>query len=164
MNIRTNRAANDLGIHPLNLLIHLFPLTQNLKASWPDVDDGFIKTLEQTGKVRRPNPAKAAPPTVAKPGDKIKESLVPRPKLLTDLSDDALRVIEKLWRKKRWGSAIVSLRTLGNNYCRDVADLEQVVDDLVIKGILLRESRHGAVSLNPSRHDEIDEIAAEVVK
>ncbi|MFI5399074.1 MAG: hypothetical protein ACHQ9S_26380, partial [Candidatus Binatia bacterium] len=67
--------------------------------------------------------------------------------------------MDKLERHDKWGGTSVSLRTLRNNYCQGLRDLDEAVHALVDEGLLLQgDEREGPFSLNPARKGEIERI------
>jgi ppGpp synthetase/RelA/SpoT-type nucleotidyltranferase len=73
------------------------------------------------------------------------------------LSGDARRVLHTLHRKKFWGRNTVSHDTLRNHYCKSVQDFGGAIAELSGLGLLMETSRNGALSLNPSKHEDVQQ-------
>lgn len=71
------------------------------------------------------------------------------------LSGDARRVLHTLYRKKFWGRNTVSYDTLKNHYCKSVQDFCAAITELSERGLLMESSKNGALSLQPSKHEDI---------
>lgn len=152
MKIKTSEAASRLGIHPLNLLLKLFPMVGSIEDCWPDLDEGYVDTIRTLGEgAQRPTSQPAArlpePPPEQPPADP-----------LAGIDRGSVRVLEKLWRKDRWGGRAVAWETLHNHYCQDVDNLEEAVEELVQRGLVIKPEKHGPFSLDPSRKGEIERI------
>ena len=76
------------------------------------------------------------------------------------LSPDTRKVLEKLWREKRWGkSKRVSNETLKNHYCQDVRDISMAIEELRRLDFLFQPtSLKGSYSLNPNMKAEIERL------
>ena len=152
MEIKTSEAASRLGIHPLNLLLKLFPMVGSIDDCWPGLEEGYVDTIRTLGDGgQRPTSQPAAP----LPGPTPEQ---PPADPLAGLDRGCVRVLEKLWRKDRWGGRAVAWETLHNHYCQDVDNLEEAIEDLVKRGLLLNHSRHGPFSLDPGRKGDIERI------
>lgn len=146
----THEAAKSLGIHPANLVLYLTYLGAPFQDCWPSVDDGWIETLRQTHKT-----------LVNKTNQELPHQHSPLPstaKTKYDLSKSALKILDKLHRKKDWGSHTVSWRTIHNDYCPKVPNLEDAVEELLRLNLLLGSSINDPLSLNPAMKKQIEEF------
>ncbi len=71
------------------------------------------------------------------------------------LPTEARRVLHTLYRKKFWGRNTVSYATLRNHYCKNVRDFDAAIAELERLGLVEKSSRSGAVSMHPSKHEEV---------
>lgn len=151
--LRTSEAARALGLHTLDFVARLHGMVGSWSECWPEVDDGYVETLRilldrpRAKRVQDPGSPPAQP--AARGDDPCPHSI----------GDHAARLIEKMWRKGRWGDMRVSHDTIHVHMMRDIDDSEEVLDDLVRRGILMAEGRRGSFALNPGRKTEIDAIA-----
>lgn len=160
MKLSLHDAASRLGIHPAEFALEIATLTEALVDFWPEVDEGMVQTIEvmrdkRVGK--RPawrHDANAAAVTTSEVGTHYQPPV----------SESAGRVIEKLSRKRHWGNHFVSFATLSNHHCQHVENLDQAVEELVNKGLLIRDSRSNAYALNTQCKSEIDAIADYMIK
>lgn len=152
MKIKTTEAAQSLGIHPSHLLLHVARLDSTLTFQdiWPEIDDGFVETVSVSGGRKRDHHS-PADQTAKKPGD------VPAQ---IDLSKNALRALDKLWRQNKWGDAFVPLDALAHQAHLSVSETQDVVSELKKRGFLAHDAvGRNTVSLNPGRKKEIERIA-----
>jgi hypothetical protein len=157
MKLSLHDAASRLGIHPAEFALEIATLTEALEDFWPEVDEGTVKTIEVLRDQRLgKHPAWRHDPDAA---------AVTTSEVGTDyrlpVSESAGRVVEKLWRKNRWGKLSVSFDTLNKHY--HVENLDQAVEELVNKGLLIRD-RGNAYALNTQYKGEIDAIAEYMIK
>jgi hypothetical protein len=146
----THRAAKELGIHPANLIFYLSTLSAPFEDCWPQIDDAWLQTLIQTHRELF-NPA-----TIH-----LNKSAANNPILQTGrspISESALKILDKLHRKRHWGKHTISWRTLHNDYCPSVPNLKDAVRELQESHLLLGTSVDDPLSLNPSKTKEIDEL------
>lgn len=151
MKIPTSEAAKRLGTHPANIVLHLSEMVGDLTDSWPELEEGLVETLRAL-KFKQ----EIQPPTPI-PGPPVRERTVEE----APRSRTQMKVLDKLERHDKWGGTSVSLRTLRNNYCQGLGDLDEAVHALVDDGLLLGgDGRNGPFSLNPARKGEIERIVA----
>lgn len=120
--ISTSDAARRLRDHPANVVRDVSEMVTGLDDCWPELDEGFVDTLKTLRGVHRPEQidehTKGAEPAIA-----------PAPKLRR--SSAALKVLDKLERKDKWGGNAIGWDTLRNHYCHGVGGLDDAVDELV---------------------------------
>jgi len=130
----------------------------SLEDCWPDVDDGYVETLLTL------RPQKDYPRDQG--GGSIESARRPEQKSELSrlgLTESAARVLDKLERQDRWGVNKVSFDTLRNHYCRNIADIDKVLEILCQQQLLLsHEGRRGPFSLNPAKKSEVEMIVKEV--
>lgn len=146
----THEAAKSLGIHPTNLVLYLTYLGAPFEDCWPSVDDGWIDTLRQTYKILA-NKSDQQLPHHHSP-------VLSTSKTKHDLSESALKILDKLHRKKDWGSHTVSWRTIHNDYCPKVPNLEDALEELQKLNLVVGSSINDPLSLNPAMKKQIDEL------
>jgi hypothetical protein len=147
--IATSEAARLLRDHPANVVRSLSEMVSSLQDCWPEVDEGFVDTLRTLRREVPPGPSNQA---VAPPSPTLPVT-IPTPVS----SETALRILDKLERKDKWGGNAIGWDTLRNHYCQGLRDLDDAVDELVEEGLLLSgANRRGPYSLNPARKGEID--------
>ena len=76
------------------------------------------------------------------------------------LSIDERRIVSALYTRKFWGGRTMSLSTIKNHLCEGIGDFDSVVEGLIRKGLLIRGSNVGPVSLNVDKKVEIDKLMA----
>jgi hypothetical protein len=157
--IPLHEAARQLGVHPLNLLLRVQKYVGSLEDCWPNVADGYLETLKAMRNDRRGEHIASTPVQVTKSSPAPSTT-----RRVVALSAGASRVIEKLWRKDRWGDMSVSLPSI-QKMCQDVSDVEDAVEELVRLGLVnAGESKRGPFSLVSARKADIEAIAREIIK
>jgi len=150
--ISTSDAARRLRDHPANLVRELCEMVGSLDDCWPELEHGFVETLEKL-----------------RGGAKEAKSLESRKAVTHEQREQkprrspaSMKILDKLARKDKWGGNAVGWDTLRNHYCRGERDLDDAVDQLVEDGLLLAGENHdGPYSLNPARKGEIEELVGE---
>jgi hypothetical protein len=152
MKIRTSEAATNLAIHPSHLLLHVAELDPSLRFEdvWPEIDEGWVESVSASGGHRR------APVPLQQ------QALANHPMASSRLSNNAVRVVDKLWRQGKWGRVSVAFEALMNLAHVSKRDLEDVLVELRSEGIL--DPDHdgtgvGKISLNSGRREFIERIA-----
>jgi hypothetical protein len=151
-----HEAARELGVHPLNFLLRLYPLVGSLDECWPDVDQGYLDTARAIWPSRRVS----TPPIQPKPEERVARD---QRQIPLGLSRGAARVIEKLWRKDRWGDLGVAYASL-RHMCQDVQDLDDAIEEVLEANLLPTETKKGPFSLNPSRKGDIEAVANAIIE
>ena len=151
--MRTSEAARELGLSPLDLLLHIQPLLPDKSDFWPDIDAGFIESLvamepKLREKVER---AREAPTATATTGQQAPEAQSP-------LSESARLILRKLRSKDNWGKNTVGWDTLHNHYCRGVPDFAEAMEQLLELDLVRADSKRGPFSLNPSQKGTIERL------
>jgi hypothetical protein len=152
MTTRTSEAARRLGIHPSHIFQHVAELGAELTFAdvWPLIDEDWVETVSAFG--HRVVPPTAAPSAAAAAG------AVRTP--THGLSDEAVRVLDKLSRHKKWGNVFVAFDALQNLTRLPKRDLEEAVAELRRRGLLDHDgSGRGTISLNSGKRNEIETIA-----
>lgn len=151
MKVRTAEAARKLGLSVPAFLDAAAGLMADLHEAWPEVDDGYIGTMQQLyglAAQEREGEETEAPPV--RPTGPPPVSQVDRAKL---------RILDKLERADRWGGNAVSFDTLRNHYCQGVEGfdeaLEELLDDDLVRVVEKGSKRKGPFSLNPARKGAI---------
>ena len=133
-------------------LSNIYPLVGNLGDCYPELDNGLVETVKQLGaQYHKDSESTAAPPTAP-----IK---VVEPTIGIELSAGAQKVVEKLWRGDYWGKKAISRDFLRNHLCRNVKDLEDVLEVLIGKELLLAQGKDGPFSLNLKLKSNIEAVA-----
>jgi hypothetical protein len=152
--MKTRDAAASLNLHPFEFICRLHGLVGSWSECWPEVPDGYVETLRamRSGPPTRPERAGSrggrAPATTGLP---------PCPH---GVSDEGAFVLEKLFRKDRWGKMGFKYDTIHTHICAGIDDLEEVLAELVRLGFLrARGGRRGEFSLVADRKFAIEAIA-----
>ena len=151
MIIKLQEASRQLAIHPLNLLLKIYPMVGNLGDCYPELDNGLVETVKELGVQHHRDSGRPVAPTTAP----IKAA---EPTGEVELSAGAQKVIEKLWRGDHWGRMAVSRASL-NHLCRNVSDLESVLEELIKKKVVLTQTKQGPFSLNTKFKSSIESVA-----
>jgi hypothetical protein len=152
----THEAAKSLGLHPANLVLYLSCLGAPFEDCWPEVDEGWLETLRGTywhlfEEKQKMHGAEQSPDLHGTAAKK-------------EVSVSAMKVLDKLQRKKHWGTHTISWDTLHNHYCSGLHDLEDAVNDLQKRELLLGSGIEDRLSLNPAKKREIDLLVEEFRK
>jgi hypothetical protein len=151
-----SQAAASLSIHPLNLLRYLAEIQAPFEEVWPEVDDAWIETVRGQDREHFGSISRVEQPNAVDRDD--------RPERRNNrLSDEAARILEKMWRQRRWGDLGVSLDTVRKHYSQVGSDADSAVRELVDLGLIVGDGPRGPFSLNPSKKAEIERIAAALV-
>lgn len=155
MKIPTSDAARKLGIHPASFVLYVSEMVGDLSDCWPEVEEGFIETIRAL-KFTEDRPA--SPDAVQPDAERHEERFAKR------RPQAELRLLDKMERHDKWGGSSVSRRTLHNNYCQGVHDLDDAIDALVGEGLLIRGNQRDTFSLNPARKGDIQQAVADARK
>ncbi len=152
--IPLHEAARRLGAHPLTVAFRLASLTDDFADCWPDVEDGYVETLKSMSGtlVVAPHPEPAPRPAAAIAAPSSQNRTL-------SLGTTAVFVVEKLYRKNRWGKFSVSYTSL-RHMCHNPKDLNKAIDELRRADLLIVEGHDKAFSLDPGRKGDIEAIAA----
>ena len=151
MKMKTAEAAKSLGIHPAQLFLCIAELDSSLTFSdvWPVIDTNWVEAVRVSkGYAHAAISAKiAGSPEIARPG------------LVPSLSENAIRILDKLYRKRKFGKASVTLEALKNLTHIPENDLDNAMAELRKGGFLDTEGRRpGVYSLHSAKTKEIVEI------
>jgi ppGpp synthetase/RelA/SpoT-type nucleotidyltranferase len=72
-----------------------------------------------------------------------------------EIDERARTVLQCLIRRGNWNAKKISFDTLKNHYCRDIEDIEEVVNILERMGFIIKSSNNSC-SLNMKKRDEIE--------
>jgi len=159
MRIPTADAAKKLGLDVPAFLDAAARLMADLGEAWPEIDDGYVETMQQLYGLGVPGPEDERE-------EPVSSDIVAPP--VSRLRRARLRILDKLERSDRWGGNTVSVDTLRNHYCQglDAFDeaLEQLIDDDLVLIAEKGSKRKGPFSLNPARKGAIEKEVAETRK
>ncbi|HLI61973.1 MAG TPA: hypothetical protein VKV05_01140 [Terriglobales bacterium] len=146
MKLLLSEAARSLGVHPLNLLLYLGELEGlQFDEIWPDVDESWIQCIKEIHhgefELRQD----------------LDHSRAAGACLSPDLGDEAMVVIEKLWRHNKWGVARVSIEGMQNITHLGSNELKAAVEQLRDAGLLLSPSED-TYSLNSAKKGEVEAL------
>jgi hypothetical protein len=151
----THEVAREFGLHPANFLLYLAEMRVQFDEAWPTIDDAWIETFRAQDWNKWGNKPK---------GVDLKESeeviSVESQRTPLSVDPDSLLIVEKLWRKNKWGSVCVTFEALQNLTHLASDKLQSAVHRLREGEILLTEGARGPYSLNPARKGDIEHIAA----
>lgn len=150
MKIRTSQAAGRVGVDPAQLLLRLAELDSSLAFDdvWPEIDEAWLETLLSLDGHRGVRQGEA-------PAKPERQTSVRR----IDLSDGAMRVVDKLKRQGKWGDASVSFEALQNLTRVPGHELKGALAELRKKGLLDRDGTgRGDISLNSGERNQIERI------
>jgi len=149
MKVRTSTAAAQLDIHPSHLLQHVAELDKSLcfEDVWPEIEQDLVETISVSKEHRRTHNISE----ISDRGPAINKY---------DLSDAAIRILDKLFRQNKWGDVYVNFEALGKLTHLSSHDLRHAITELGRKRFLDHDGTgRGTVSLDPARHKEIELIA-----
>lgn len=151
MKISTAEAAAKLGMHPSLLLFFLKEFGPSLQFEdiWPDVDSAWIETIAVSKGI-----------STAKGESLLKSpTTVEKKERSIGLSDDAIRVIDKLRRHGNWGHISVPIDALTKLTHLSSRELNLAIDELRKHGFLDHQGEgKGTISLNSAKTQEIESI------
>lgn len=158
MKVRTAEAARKLGLSVPAFLDAAAGLMADLQEAWPEVDDGYVETMQQLyGLAAQEREGEETETPPMRPVGPPAVSQVDRAKL---------RILDKLERADRWGGNAVSLETLRNHYCQGVEGFDEALDKLLDDDLVMiaerGSKRKGPFSLNPARKGVIQKELARV--
>lgn len=156
MKLRTDEAARQLGMHPANLLLYLVELGAPLEEVWPDLEGDWLQAIRSKHWERF---GQTADLQASGEGTGVET-----PHRTLGVSEDASLVIEKLWRKQKWGAVSVSVDSLKRLTHLSPERLGDAIKELCAKGLLTGDPGLGPWSLNPGQKREVDAIAQLVVR
>lgn len=149
MKTNTTAAAQSLEMHPAQLLLHVAQLDTSLTIEdiWPEVDDAWIETIRaQDWDKFKHDPAR----------ENTQSALQQQSQPQLALSQDAIRVLDKLRRQGKWSTVAVSLEALAKLTHLSAQTLRAAVAELRSEGLLDHDgSGHGTVSLSSAKNKEI---------
>ena len=151
MKISTIEAARKLKIHPGILFLFVSELapTVQFEDLWPEIDDGWVATIERSKGISFPRPS----------GQVSVPALKPVEQKPAALSEPARKIVDKLRRHKHWGHASLPIEALLKITHLSSKEVEEAIDELKGKHILDHAGgSRGVVSLDPAKKEEIESI------
>lgn len=145
--------AAEFSLHPANLLLYLRGVGCPVHDAWQGVDEKWLDVIR--AKYRDELQKSRYAPAVQRldPARSVAEPLVRR-----ELSLDALFILEKLDRNRKWGVAQVNIAGL-QHLCHIPGDRVRSAVSELLRADLLSGEAKGPISLNPSRKVEIRNLA-----
>lgn len=135
--------AKTFNLPPATLILYLSSLGAPIDDCWPEVDDIWLDTLRSRYSKHL----------------EVKDiSSTPIQQNQVDISQDAIKLIDKLYRKDYWGNHTISWDSLRNHLMPNVSNLKEIVDELINKGYTRATSFHAPLSLNPDRKMGIESL------
>lgn len=150
MKTPTVEAARTLGLHPVRLLLYLAEVgVPSFEEFWPEIEDSWVEAIRRAHwdhlGPKRPNYTSDTSQASASRGTD------------PDLGETAGMVLDKLWRKKKWGVARVTIEALVKMIHRPSVDVETALEELKARRLVLRHDDQ--YSLDSSRTAEVERIA-----
>jgi hypothetical protein len=156
MRIPTSDAGRQLGLDVPAFLDAAARLLSDLTEAWPEIDTGYVETMQQLYGL--------SPPGLADEQDATTPTVTVMPPI-SPCERARLRILDKLERADRWGGNAVSFDTLRNHYCQAIDAFDEALEQLIDSELVLvaerGNRRRGPFSLNPARKGVIEkELAA----
>jgi len=139
-------------LHPVNLLLWLAEVGYEFDDVWPVIDESWIEAIRARDWNRFAQPQQRDANTV----DVLAQS-EEAPDL--GVGYEAGLLVEKLWRKGKWGNVYVSTESIQKMTHLDSRKIEAAIQELLRKGLLIEQERSGAYSLDSGKQHEIERIA-----
>lgn len=153
-----HEAAKTIGVHPSELLMQLSVLGAPFNACWPAVDEEWFETVRHLVShdfSHQTTDATAELQTKESISEKFCE---------TCISNNAIHVLEKLWRKKLWGDCYASPTSVSRMADLQMSDYKEAVKELDSQGfIMIYKEKHNAISLKPQMKAQIEKIMREFI-
>lgn len=143
MKIPLLKAANKLGMHPIEVVVILAPLVNSFSDLYPNLDEGLIQTLEKL--LHHPQTKQPELPR------KLEE--------LPQLTGVEKACLEKLARKKIWRHKTISEDVLKKSFLRNSNAPDKSIEKLVKLGLVVSHGKH-RYSLNPQRKGIIEKASS----
>ncbi|MCX7014258.1 MAG: hypothetical protein NTW86_17185 [Candidatus Sumerlaeota bacterium] len=158
MTISTAEAARRLGVSVAEFLDAVVDLVGDLSDAWPQIDEGYVATVQQVRGILPLDKTSGQPQGPAERDDgAVSEEMVEE---LSPVQEAKLRILDKLERAGRWGGNAVSWDTLRNHYCHGVEGLEEGLKVLIDEDLVVVAERgtvrKGPFSLNPGEKGAIE--------
>lgn len=146
MKTSINIAASRLGWHPSELIFRMGVLGAEFTNCFPGVDESWLETVTSLKR-----------DTYSIAGSLPSRGGSPQP-IPDTLSDPALRILDKLERKKHYGSKCVQMETIRVHLCPGIDNFPAHIAQLMEMDILINNGDRDLVSLNPSKSGLISAI------
>lgn len=143
MKINFYKAAEELKISPLALMLELAPQVKPFENIFPELDSGFVESIKQ----------KHGEQFFEKEKKKKDDVKINIPKL----SKSAIKIILHLERHSYWGSHYVPKEEI-NKRCKGIENINDVVNELHQDNFVKLHKGNKTVSLNPSKKKIINLI------
>lgn len=75
--------------------------------------------------------------------------------MTSHIDPDARKILQRLSQRDNWGQNKITLETLKNHFCKDIKNIEEVIDSLIINGFILQDKNNGPLSLNLKQKEMI---------
>ncbi len=147
----THEVADELKLHPANLMLELRKHGVAFEDLWPEIDDVWKQTIQAMNRKEFHSTATTDPQAGYLEVGATEEA--------SEVSWDAAKIVEKLWRKQKYGKHSVSVEGLRKLTHLSSDTTEAAVHELVRARVLLELHPHGPYSLDPAQTARIDKIA-----
>lgn len=75
--------------------------------------------------------------------------------VMSHIDPDARKIIQRLSQRDNWGQNKITIETLKNHFCKDVKDIEDTIESLIINGFIIQDKNNGPLSLNIKQKEMI---------
>ena len=151
MKISTIKAAESLNIDPASFALHLLYLDNSLSFDdfWPAIEESWVQAIRATD--------------WEKFGCNDSISQVESKEEIKKINVKALKVLDKLSRKRRWGAASVSIEAIQNLTGFSSNDVHEAIIELLKLNFIINHKRSsfGPYSLNPSCQEDIEKLCGQ---
>lgn len=135
-----SEVAKAFNLPPATLILYLSSLGAPIDDCWPEVDDIWLETLKSR---------------YSKYLEVKNIFSIPIQQGQVDISQDAIKLIDKLYRKDYWGNHTIAWDHLRNHLLPQAPNCKELVEILMQKELLRGPSIHGPFSLNGDKKKEI---------
>jgi hypothetical protein len=161
MKINTLKAAGSLGLHPAHFLMHVAEINPKLRFEeiWPEVELSWVKEIVKVTEHRFIQ-------SLDNPEDRHLTDSVEESRSETrsegQYSSEAIQVINKLYRKDKWGKVSVSIEALKNLTRYSEQQINKIITEIRKKGLLDpdhdgTEGKH-TIGLCCARRNDIEKL------
>lgn len=129
-------------------------MVTSLSDCWPEIDAGLVDTIRA---IDSPQAVAASSPRRPDPSTGNVTSSIITHTTGVLLSQDSIRILDKLARNSFWGVRNIKSESLIHMTRLGFSELEAAIKELLDAGLVSSKfSRKGPFSLNPSRKEEIE--------
>lgn len=146
MKVNFTEAAQNLKLHPCDLVLRLTVLGDSFEEVFPAVSRELIESVRQMH-----SRAEEAHTEVSELTSVSRKSV----------SQDAAILLREIERKGYWGTHVVPEDVLLKHYCHNLERPKKALKELQKLGLVKRGRRKRTVSLDPSRKADISRILDE---